>query len=99
MYETEANLILDGKGQALIKMELEHFGTQVVNLDGSYFLYWSDNIANHWAERFSQLSSAIARLAILVKCGDTENGGFYTSDNYEFESNFDKFAEGEIETC
>ena len=35
-----------------------------------YILWWSDGVANEWEEFYPDLSSCLARLAVLVACGE-----------------------------
>lgn len=39
--------------------------------DKTFTLYWNDMVVNEWSETFPTLSVALARLAALVACGET----------------------------
>lgn len=38
-------------------------------------LFWTDGVANDWAEHYSDLSTAVARFAVLLRC--VENNEFF----------------------
>lgn len=35
-------------------------------------LYWHDGVTGEWAEHYSDLATAVARLAALIKCVETD---------------------------
>jgi alpha-ketoglutarate-dependent taurine dioxygenase len=37
-----------------------------------FVLNWTDYVANDWEETFPTLSTAVARLAVLMRCGETD---------------------------
>lgn len=46
-----------------------------------YVLWWNDFVINEWVEAFTDLSLALARYALLIRCGEIQNeygeGGFF----------------------
>lgn len=42
------------------------------NTDSTWTLSWDDGIANEWNETFPSLSIALARMAVLVHCGELD---------------------------
>jgi hypothetical protein len=50
---------------------------------GAYVLCWTDGVANDWVEQYGDLSTALARLAALVACGNGERW-FRQQDAVEF---------------
>jgi hypothetical protein len=47
-----------------------------------FVLWWTDYVANSWEEMFDSLPVAIARLASLVKCGESDQ--FFKYEPQEF---------------
>jgi hypothetical protein len=49
-----------------------------VGQEGSEFvLSWGDYVANEWQERFTALSHALVRLAMLAKCCESDSDRFF----------------------
>jgi hypothetical protein len=49
----------------------------VLKDDDTFTLTWNDGVINEWAENYPTLSVALARAAVLAKCGETQwNEGF-----------------------
>lgn len=42
------------------------------NADSTWTLSWDDGVANEWNETFPHLSIALARMAVLVHCGELD---------------------------
>lgn len=55
-----------------------------------YALRWTDGI-NEWTEHYFELSTALARLAALVKCGEEDWSAFFAHDEAEFSTQADSF--------
>lgn len=55
-----------------------------------YGIRWTDGI-NEWTENFLELSTALARLAALVKCGEEDWSAFFAHDEAEFSNQADSF--------
>lgn len=53
-------------------------------LEEGYNLWWSDYVANEWEEFFPDLSSCLARLAVLVACGEHNFEPTFVHDGEEF---------------
>jgi len=51
--------------------------------DEGFDLRWNDGVANEWSEEFDDLSTALARLAVLMRCGETGwSTGFAQTPKY-----------------
>ncbi len=76
--------------QSLAQFFLDRYGLVVnIGFDLSltsnhvvYTLSWGDAIANEWTEEYADFSTLMLRLAVLVKCAETDNG--FTNNNDEF---------------
>lgn len=58
--------------------------------DGTATLWWADGVANEWLETHASTSLALARLAALVRCGESDwELGFThgTERDFEFAAN------------
>ena len=49
-----------------------------------YILWWSDCVANEWEEFYPDLSSCLARLAVLVACGEHNFEPSFVQNGEEF---------------
>jgi hypothetical protein len=47
-----------------------------------YTLSWGDAVANEWTEEYLDFSTLMLRLAVLVKCAESNTG--FTTDEHEF---------------
>lgn len=56
----------------------------VHGLDGTYLLYWQDGMANYWEERFHDLPTAVARLAVLLHCATYPERPFFVHQHASF---------------
>ena len=53
-------------------------------LEEGYRLWWSDCVANEWEEFYPDLSSCLARLAVLVACGEHNFEPSFVQNGEEF---------------
>jgi hypothetical protein len=53
-------------------------------LEEGYRLWWSDCVANDWDEFYPDLSSCLARLAVLVACGENNFEPSFVQNGEEF---------------
>lgn len=53
--------------------------------NGTANLYWTDGVCGDWAEKFTSMSAAYARLAVLIECGtrDWAYGFAETAEAFE----------------
>ena len=61
--------------------------------EGMYRLEWNDGVANRYTEQYTELSTALARLACLAKCGEEEWGIGFEQDESDFVAVADEFFE------
>lgn len=59
--------------------------------DGTYSLLWDDCVVNEWSENFPALSMALARLASLIACGESEWEKGFTQQPPDFLTVADEF--------
>ena len=59
-------------------------GDDLAMLEEGYHLWWSDCVANEWEEFFPDLSSCLARLAVLVACGEHNFEPTFVQNGEEF---------------
>lgn len=85
----------------ILSLRRDDYGAEVLagapDTPEGFTLYWTDYVANDWAEHFSDLATALARLACLERGSATE--AFFTYDPEEFaagpaEHLFDTTLEG-----
>lgn len=57
---------------------------RLIEIDGTYYLWWSDCVANDWDERYPSIALALLRLAVLCECA--------TTDRHFFAHQFAEFA-------
>ena len=62
-------------------------------VEGTYRLEWNDGVANDYFEQYTELSTALARLACLAKCGEEEWGIGFEQDESDFVAVADEFFE------
>ena len=63
------------------------------NPDGlGYVLEWTDFVANDWREEFRDLSSALARLALLAYCAATDWNSSFADESDKFRTEWLTFA-------
>ena len=61
--------------------------------DNSGYLWWTDFVANEWLEHYPTVSLAIARLALLQACGESEWDKAFKHTPTEFVQQYEKFTE------
>ena len=64
--------------------------------DNSGYLWWTDFVANEWLEHYPTVSLAIARLALLQACGESEWDKAFKQTPKEFVQQYDKYQEEAI---
>lgn len=57
---------------------------RVVEIDGTYLLWWSDGVANDWEERYPTMALAMLRLAVLCQCAIESDRQFFAHQFAEF---------------
>lgn len=73
------DLPLGGPPQAGVKL---YFGC--VDEDRGATLYWTDYVANDWTEWYEDVSTALARLACLARCQETNWDAFFIGEPGDF---------------
>lgn len=64
-----------------------------IRTDGeSFFLSWTDGVANDWTEEFPDFSYALARLANLQYCAESDWYEGFTHQPAEFIGAFDSIT-------
>lgn len=68
-----------------IKLENPEFSACVTHihpnqLGESALLFWTDGI-NEWRETYERLSTALMRAALLQRCAEVDDGGFFTTQD------------------
>ena len=61
-----------------------HIGVELHENDGKYSLWWTDFVANDYTETYDSLPIALAVLAVLLACGDSNWERFFKHDNQDF---------------
>jgi hypothetical protein len=61
-----------------------HIGIELHENDGKYSLWWTDFVANDYTETYDSLPVALAGLAVLLACGDSDWERFFKHDNQDF---------------
>ena len=61
-----------------------HVGVELHETDGKYSLWWTDFVANEYTETYDSLPVTLARLAVLLACGDSDWERFFKHDNKDF---------------
>ena len=59
-------------------------GVEIHENDGKYSLWWTDFVANDITETYDSLPIALARLAVLLACGESDWERFFKDDNEDF---------------
>jgi hypothetical protein len=67
-----------------------------LNDDTGYVLEWTDFVANDWSETFPNMSTALARLALLAYCCETDWDATFKNDSKDFFLNWVDFAESAV---
>ena len=63
-----------------------------LNDDTGYVLEWTDFVANDWSETFPNMSTALARLALLAFCCETDWDAMFKDDSSEFVARWKEFT-------
>jgi hypothetical protein len=67
--------------------------------DGPAVISWDDGVANEWTEQYTFASAALARLALLAACAETEWArGFHDSDPESFADSWTVTLRGMLST-
>ena len=69
---------------------------RVIEIEDGYRLEWDDNIANYFREDYESLSTAVARLAVLIACGEGEWEPTFTRDASQHAKHFDALITEEM---
>ena len=83
----------------MIILDMDLFDTcgVTVSKTGDQFkISWTDYTANDWEETYPSLSLALARLAVLAECGDSDFEKLFANASDRFEVNARHFLEGEV---
>jgi len=56
----------------LVAIEQHGCVARIALYQGEYVLWWTDGVANDWEESYPALSLALARLAVLMRCGESD---------------------------
>lgn len=65
--------------------------TRSLNSEKPFVLTWTDSVANDWTESYDNMSTALLRLATLVKCGELEWDTLFRFDDVVFTMNAEAF--------
>lgn len=63
--------------------------------DGTAFLYWKDDF-NDWCEKYDHVSQALARLALLQECAETNFEKGFSASAEHFVSDWNQFVQRQI---
>lgn len=59
-------------------------GVELHKADNKYSLWWTDFVANDYTETYDSLPIALAVLAVLLACGDSDWERFFKHDTQDF---------------
>ncbi|CAL9677545.1 hypothetical protein SUDANB95_07870 (plasmid) [Actinosynnema sp. ALI-1.44] len=54
----------------VVTCRVEGFDATIALAADGFELCWSDGVVNEWTESYEHLSAAVARLAVLLHCGE-----------------------------
>ena len=75
-----------------MELRTEDYTAIIEECAGRFSLYWTDYVANEWIETFKYMSQAIARLAILQACQESDWVNGFASNPEKFSHDFNEFA-------
>lgn len=85
-------MIKEGETPIVSMHEPLYEGGIVLTENNTYILWCGDYVANVWEEEFAQLSTAIARLAVLQHLAENEFTESFSTFGESFNDQFAAFA-------
>jgi hypothetical protein len=74
----------NGTSLCFFIQEKYQVGIQIHEADGKYSLWWTDFVANEYTETYDSLSVAMAGLAVLLACAESDWDRFFKHTNEDF---------------
>lgn len=70
---------------------IDGFEFSIEQVEGKWVLYWTDCVANEWTESYDLLSHAVARLACITACAESDYSVSFAQTPENFEPVVDDF--------
>ncbi len=81
---------------AVITYSDDQYEAKIIRNQNAYVLWWGDYVANEWTEVYAHLSTAIARLANLQHCRESDFEEGFVMTPLTFENSIDELFSEKI---